>query len=115
MLSPMIAAAAATTITWMSDQWSYSGRARNAAVISAVSPGIGTPADSIATAAKSSTRPYCTRRSVTTASVEGALHAFSLRAPHDAIASRDAFGHPERDDERRAACCTRAGDDLSAR
>ena len=82
MLSPMIAAAAATTITEMSDQWWYSGRAKNAAVISAVSPGIGTPADSIATIANSSTRPYCRSRLVTRASVEGATTIrFSLCDP----------------------------------
>ena len=80
MLSPMIAAAAATTITEMSDQWWYSGRAKNAAVISAVSPGIGTPADSIATIANSSTRPYCRSRLVTRASVEGATTIAFLSA-----------------------------------
>src|SRR6478735_5145066 len=91
MLSPMIAAAAATTITEMSDQWWYSGRAKNAAVISAVSPGIGTPADSIATAANSSTRPYCRSRLVTSASVEGAA-TFAFRSATAVLC--DSFAAP---------------------
>ena len=58
MLSPTIAATAATTITATIEKWcAWLGCASSAAAISAVSPGSGTPADSTATSRKSSASP----------------------------------------------------------
>jgi hypothetical protein len=55
-----MAAVAATAITDQSEKWP--SFASTAAVINAVSPGTGTPADSIATAAKSRMSPYWVSR-----------------------------------------------------